>query len=75
VGSSRSANAPCHSCGFLLRLNDLPILELDSAFFFENYHLNLKASAIFLTEILFAGFIGDIAGGLVSDYILRKTGN
>jgi len=44
-------------------------------FFFANYHQNLQASAMFSTGVLLAGFIGDITGGLVSDYLLRKTGS
>jgi len=45
------------------------------AFFFENYHLNLQASAMFSAAVLFAGVIGDTAGGVVTDRLLRKTGN
>ena len=45
------------------------------AFFFENYHLNLQASAIFSAGVLFAGVVGDVAGGLMSDLLLRKTGS
>ena len=44
-------------------------------FFFENYHLKLETSAMFSTGILFAGFVGDVTGGLTSDYLLRKTGS
>jgi MFS family permease len=43
------------------------------AFFFENYHLNLQASALFSGGVLFAGVVGDTVGGLVSDRLLRKT--
>jgi MFS family permease len=45
------------------------------AFFFENYHLNLQVSAIFSAGVLFAGVVGDTAGGLVTDLLLRKTGS
>jgi MFS family permease len=45
------------------------------AFFFENYHLNLQASALFSGGVLFAGVIGDTVGGLVSDRLLHKTGS
>ncbi len=45
------------------------------AFFFENYHLNLQASALFSGGVLFAGVIGDTLGGVVSDRLLRKTGS
>lgn len=45
------------------------------AFFFENYHQDLQASALFSGGVLFAGVIGDTMGGLVSDRLLRKTGS
>jgi MFS family permease len=44
-------------------------------FFYENYHLNLQTSALFSTGVFFAGFTGDLAGGWISDYLLRKTGS
>jgi MFS family permease len=45
------------------------------AFFFENYHLNLQSSAMFSAGVLFAGVIGDTAGGVATDRLLRKTGS
>jgi MFS family permease len=45
------------------------------AFFFENYHLNLKSSAMFSAGVLFAGVVGDTVGGIVSDRLLRRTGS
>jgi nitrate/nitrite transporter NarK len=42
-------------------------------FFYENYHLNLQASAMFSAGVLFAGVVGDTIGGVVSDRLLRKT--
>jgi MFS family permease len=45
------------------------------AFFFENYHQNLQASAMFSAGVLLAGVIGDTVGGIISDRLLRKTGN
>jgi MFS family permease len=45
------------------------------AFFFENYHLNLQASAMFSAGVLAAGVAGDTTGGLASDWLLRKTGS
>lgn len=36
-------------------------------FFFENYHQNLQASALFSTGILFSGFLGDLTGGWITD--------
>src|SRR5437868_8536171 len=43
------------------------------AFFFENYHQDLQASALFSGGVLLAGVIGDTAGGVVSDRLLHKT--
>jgi MFS family permease len=45
------------------------------AFFFENYHQNLQSSAMFSAGVLFAGVVGDTAGGLMSDRLLRRTGS
>ena len=45
------------------------------AFFFENYHQKLQASALFSSGVFFAGVVGDTAGGIISDRLLRKTGN
>jgi MFS family permease len=45
------------------------------SFFAENYHLNLQASSLFAAGVLFAGVIGDAAGGVVSDHIYRRTGD
>jgi len=44
-------------------------------FFYENYHLNLQSSALFSAGVLFAGVLGDTAGGILTDRLLRKTGN
>ena len=44
-------------------------------FFLENYHLNLKSSALFTAGVLFAGVVGDTVGGVLSDRLLRKTGS
>jgi MFS family permease len=43
------------------------------AFFFENYHQNLQAAALFSGGVLLAGVAGDTMGGLVSDKLLHKT--
>jgi len=45
------------------------------SFFFENYHLDLQASAIFSSGVLFGGVLGDAVGGVLSDHLLRKSGN
>jgi sugar phosphate permease len=45
------------------------------AFFFENYHLNLGASAMYSAGVLLAGVIGDTMGGIATDRVLQKTGS
>jgi MFS family permease len=45
------------------------------AFFFENYHLNLQASAMFTSGVMFAGVIGDTTGGVVTDRLLQRSGS
>jgi len=43
------------------------------SFFFQNYRLNLQASALFSTGVFLAGVLGDTLGGVASDALLRKT--
>jgi sugar phosphate permease len=43
------------------------------SFFFQNYRLNLQASALFSTGVFLAGVVGDTLGGVASDALLRKT--
>jgi len=45
------------------------------SFFFQNFHLNLKNSALFSAGVFLSGVIGDTLGGIVSDRILKRTGN
>ncbi len=45
------------------------------SFLANQYHLPIKSFAWFSAAILFAGVVGDTAGGLLSDGILRRTGN
>src|SRR5450830_270731 len=44
-------------------------------YFLHSYDLDMKKSALFASSVFFAGVIGDTLGGIVSDRILRKTGN
>jgi MFS family permease len=43
-------------------------------FFLQQYHMNLKGSALFSGGILLGGVLGDAAGGLLSDFLYRRTG-
>jgi MFS family permease len=57
----------CYGWTLWLFLTWIPV------FFFENYHQNLQASALFSGGVLLAGVIGDVLGGVASDRLLRKT--
>jgi MFS family permease len=58
----------CYGWTLWLFLSWIPI------YFLQNYKMDLKHSAVFASGIFFAGVFGDTAGGLVSDWLLRKTG-
>ncbi len=45
------------------------------SFFYESFHLALKDSALFSSGVFFAGVVGDTLGGIISDHILRRTGD
>jgi MFS family permease len=45
------------------------------SFFLHSYRLDLRDSAFFAAGVFFAGVVGDALGGIVSDHILRKTGD
>jgi nitrate/nitrite transporter NarK len=59
----------CYGWTLWLYLNWLPL------FFKNNYSLDIKNSALFASGVFFAGVIGDSLGGILSDRILKKTGN
>ena len=59
----------CYGWSLWLYLNWLP------SFFKDGYGLDIKNSALFASGVFFAGVIGDTLGGVVSDRILRKTGD
>jgi MFS family permease len=59
----------CYGWGLWLYLNWIPL------FFKNNYHMNLQHSALFSSSVFFAGVVGDTLGGMISDGMLRATGN
>ena len=59
----------CYGWSLWLYLNWLPL------FFKNSYNLDIKNSALFASGVFFAGVVGDSLGGIMSDGILRKTGN
>src|ERR1700683_2290043 len=44
-------------------------------YFLHSQNLDLKKSALFASGVFFAGVLGDTLGGIVTDKILKKTGN
>jgi MFS family permease len=59
----------CYGWCLWLYLNWLPL------FFKNNYSMEITKSAIFASGVFFAGVVGDTLGGVISDAILRRTGN
>jgi MFS family permease len=45
------------------------------SFFFKSFHLDLKHSALFSSGVLLAGVVGDSVGGVISDWLYRRTGS
>lgn len=59
----------CHGWTLWAYLSWLP------SFFLQTYHVNLNTSALFTSGILTAGIVGNLAGGIISDWIFKRTGN
>jgi nitrate/nitrite transporter NarK len=59
----------CYGWVLWLYLNWLPI------FFKTSYHMDIQKSAIFAAGVFLAGVVGDTLGGVISDRLLKKTGN
>lgn len=59
----------CHGWALWFFLNWMP------SFFSQNYHLNIQRSAIFSSAIFLGGVIGTTLGGVLSDMVLRRTGD
>jgi nitrate/nitrite transporter NarK len=59
----------CYGWILWLYLNWLP------SFFVHDYQLNIKTSAVFAAGVFLAGVVGDTVGGILSDMILKRTGD
>ena len=59
----------CYGWSLWLYLNWLPL------FFKNNYGLDIGHSALFASGVFFAGVVGDSLGGILSDGILKRSGN
>jgi MFS transporter, ACS family, glucarate transporter len=44
-------------------------------YFLHSQHLDLKQSALFASGVFFAGVLGDTLGGIVTDRILKRSGD
>jgi len=43
-------------------------------FFMQSLNLDIKSSALYSSGVFFAGVLGDLTGGVISDFILKRTG-
>jgi len=59
----------CYGWTLWLFLSWIPL------YFLHNYQMDLKKSAIFASGVFFAGVIGDWFGGVLTDWLLKRTGN
>jgi MFS family permease len=59
----------CYGWTLWLYLNWLP------QFFLQEYKVNIMSSATLSSAVFAAGVVGDYLGGLISDRILRRTGD
>jgi MFS family permease len=59
----------CYGWTLWLFLSWIPL------YFLHNYQMDLKKSAIFASGVFFAGVIGDWFGGVLTDWLLKRTGS
>jgi len=59
----------CYGWCLWLYLNWIPL------FFKNTFHLEIGKSAVFASGVFFAGVVGDTLGGVLSDHVLKRTGN
>ncbi|MBB2928190.1 MFS transporter [Paraburkholderia silvatlantica] len=59
----------CYNWILWLMLDWMPL------YFMHTFHFNIKKAVVFTSGVFIAGVVGDLAGGLVSDRLIRRTGN
>ncbi len=59
----------CYNWILWLMLDWMPL------YFMHSFHLNIRKAVVFTSGVFIAGVLGDLVGGLVSDRLLRRTGN
>jgi MFS family permease len=60
---------------FCPRLDRLAVCDWMPSLFSKNYGLDLKKSSLFYAGTLFCAMIAELLGGVVTDYLLRRTQN
>jgi MFS family permease len=66
---------PCTAVNFCYGWTLWLFLTWIPSFFVQNYHLALGSSALYASGVFFGGVVGDTLGGILSDRILRRSGN
>lgn len=59
----------CYGWTLWLFLSWIPL------YFLQQHDMDLKHSVVFASGVFFAGVVGDTAGGILSDWLLHRTGN
>lgn len=59
----------CYNWILWLMLDWMPL------YFMHSFHLNIRKAVIFTSGVFVAGVVGDLVGGMVSDRLVRRTGN
>lgn len=59
----------CYNWTLWLMLSWMPL------YFMHAFNLNIKSAVIFTSGVFLAGVVGDLVGGLISDRLLRRSGN
>ncbi|HVY07473.1 MAG TPA: MFS transporter [Burkholderiales bacterium] len=59
----------CYGWTLWLFLSWIPL------YFLQQHSLDLKKSAVFASGVFFAGVVGDALGGIISDWLLKRTGS
>jgi MFS family permease len=59
----------CYGWTLWLFLSWIPL------YFLQKYSMDLKHSAVFASGVFFAGVVGDTVGGILSDWLLKRTGS
>ncbi len=60
---------------FLLRMDKLVVFTWLPTFFMHGRGMDLKSSALFTAGVFLSGVVGNTVGGVISDKVLKMTGN